>query len=69
MEFDRMKEILHEYLAPDEDTSESKIPDVAFETPSSPTNKFSLEKQGKPKESKEDKFDSLFNGKNDDLPF
>jgi len=69
MEFDRMKEILHEYLAPSEEESDNPSPTVAFDTPSSPTNKFSLEKQGKGTESKVDKFESLFNEKADDLPF
>lgn len=71
MSFEDMKKVLHEYLAPDEEeegiTSE---PAVAFDTPSSPTNKFSLENQGKKVESKVDKFDSLFNNDSSDgLPF
>jgi len=61
MSFDDMKKVLHDYLAPegDEGTVTSE-PAVAFDTPSSPTNKFSLENQGKKVESKADKFDSLF---------
>tara|TARA_R110000744_G_scaffold152832_1_gene267074 strand:+ start:2112 stop:2942 length:831 start_codon:yes stop_codon:yes gene_type:complete len=70
MEFDRMKEILHEYLAPGEEEADVPKPAVAFDTPSSPSNKFSLENQGKAKESKADKFTSLFDNATDDkLPF
>lgn len=68
MNFDDMKKVLHEYLAPDaEEGTISSEPAVAFDTSSSPTNKFSLENQGKKVESKADKFDSLF--EDDDLPF
>ena len=68
MSFEDMKKVLHEYLAPDtEEEGISSEPAVAFDSPSSPTNKFSLENQGKKVESKADKFDSLFD--NDKLPF
>jgi hypothetical protein len=68
MEFDDMKKVLHDYLAPEEEAEEDvPAPMVAFDTPSSATNKFSLENSGKKAESKADKFDSLF--EDDALPF
>lgn len=69
MSFEEMKKVLHEYLAPDaEEGTITSEPAVAFDTPSSPTNKFSLENQGKKVESKADKFDSLFED-DEKLPF
>jgi hypothetical protein len=67
MEFDDMKKVLHDYLAPEEAETDVPAPMVAFDTPSSPTNKFSLENSGKKAESKADKFDSLF--EDDAVPF
>ena len=68
MSFEDMKKVLHDYLAPEDgEGAITSEPTVAFDTPSSPTNKFSLENQGKKVESKADKFDSLF--EDDKLPF
>jgi hypothetical protein len=68
MEFDDMKKVLHDYLAPEEAETDVPAPMVAFDTPSSPTNKFSLENSGKKAESKADKFESLFE-EDSKLPF
>lgn len=66
--FDEMKSALEQWLSPEEDTEE------AVTTPSptpTPSTNFSLD-TSKAKQSKVDKFDSLFDkpeGKTDDLPF
>jgi hypothetical protein len=79
MSFDDMKSVLQKWLAPDEEegaiSSEpaSNFDDAkpaAEELPwKKPETKFSLEAQGKKVESKADKFDSLFNDDDNDLPF
>jgi hypothetical protein len=79
MSFDDMKSVLQKWLAPDEQegviSSEpaSNFDDAkpaAEELPwKKPETKFSLEAQAKKPESKADKFDSLFNDDDNDLPF
>ena len=84
MSFDDMKSVLQKWLAVDEEGTEGSIisepasnfddakPKAATteELPwKKPENKFSLETQGKKVESKADKFDSLFNDDDNDLPF
>jgi hypothetical protein len=79
MSFDDMKSVLQKWLAPDEEegviSSEpaSNFDDAkpaAEELPwKKPETKFSLEAQAKKPESKADKFDSLFNDDDNDLPF
>lgn len=82
MSFDDMKSVLQKWLAPDEeegvissepaanfDDAKPAAP-VTEELPwKKPESKFSLEAQGKKVESKADKFDSLFNDDDNDLPF
>lgn len=66
--FDEMKSALEQWLSPEEDTEETVTTPSPTPTPS--TN-FSLD-TSKAKQSKVDKFDSLFDkpeGKTDDLPF
>jgi len=84
MSFDDMKSVLQKWLAVDEEGAEGSIisepasnfddakPKAATteELPwKKPESKFSLETQGKKVESKADKFDSLFNDDDNDLPF
>ena len=82
MSFDDMKSVLQKWLAPDEeegvissepaanfDDAKPTAP-AAEELPwKKPANPFTLETQGKKVESKADKFDSLFNDDDNDLPF
>jgi hypothetical protein len=82
MSFDDMKSVLQKWLAPDEeegvissepatnfDDAKAAAP-AAEELPwKKPANPFTLETQGKKVESKADKFDSLFNDDDNDLPF
>ena len=82
MSFDDMKSVLQKWLAPDEeegvissepaanfDDAKPAAP-AAEELPwKKPANPFTLEGQGKKVESKADKFDSLFNDDDNDLPF
>ena len=82
MSFDDMKSVLQKWLAPDEeegvissepatnfDDAKATAP-AAEELPwKKPANPFTLETQGKKVESKADKFDSLFNDDDNDLPF
>ena len=82
MSFDDMKSVLQKWLAPDEeegvissepaanfDDAKPAAP-AAEELPwKKPANPFTLETQGKKVESKADKFDSLFNDDDNDLPF
>ena len=82
MSFDDMKSVLQKWLAPDEEegviSSEpaTNFDDVKAAAPAAeelpwkkPSNPFTLETQGKKVESKADKFDSLFNDDDNDLPF
>ena len=84
MSFDDMKSVLQKWLAVDEEGTEGSIisePASNFDDAKpkavtteelpwkKPENKFSLETQGKKVESKADKFDSLFNDDDNDLPF
>jgi hypothetical protein len=83
MSFDDMKALLQRWLAPEEEEGAiSSEPAVSFDdkpaTPSAPAveapwkkpaSPFTLETQGKKVESKADKFDSLFNDDDNDLPF
>ena len=82
MSFDDMKSVLQKWLAPDEEegviSSEpaSNFDDAKPAAPAAvelpwkkPANPFTLETQGKKVESKADKFDSLFNDDDNDLPF
>jgi hypothetical protein len=79
MSFDDMKSVLQKWLAPDEEegviSSEpaSNFDDAKPATEElpwkKPETKFSLEAQAKKPESKADKFDSLFNDDDNDLPF
>lgn len=82
MSFDDMKSVLQKWLAPeDEEGVISSEPAANFDdakpvAPATeelpwkkPANPFTLETQGKKVESKADKFDSLFNDDDNDLPF
>jgi hypothetical protein len=84
MSFDDMKSVLQKWLAVDEEGTEGSIisePASNFDggkaaAPTTeelpwkkPANPFTLETQGKKVESKADKFDSLFNDDDNDLPF
>ena len=82
MPFDDMKSVLQKWLAPDEEEGViSSEPATNFDDakPATATkeelpwkkseNPFTLETQGKKVESKADKFDSLFNDDDNDLPF
>ena len=84
MSFDDMKSVLQKWLAVDEEGTEGSIisepasnfdgakaaAPVKEELPwKKPANPFTLETQGKKVESKADKFDSLFNDDDNDLPF
>ena len=79
MPFDDMKSVLQKWLAPDEEegviSSEpaSNFDDAKPAKEELPwkksENPFTLETQGKKVESKADKFDSLFNDDDNDLPF
>jgi hypothetical protein len=79
MSFDDMKSVLQKWLAPDEEegviSSEpaSNFDDAKPAKEELPwkksENPFTLETQGKKVESKADKFDSLFNDDDNDLPF
>lgn len=82
MSFDDMKSVLQKWLAPDEEEGViSSEPAANFDDakPATATkeelpwkkseNPFTLETQGKKVESKADKFDSLFNDDDNDLPF
>mgnify|MGYP003639571475 FL=1 len=67
--FDEMKSALEKWLSPEEE--ESNVSENAFPTEkaaSPSTSNFSLD-TNKAKQSKVDKFDSLFDDKTDDLPF
>ena len=67
--FDEMKSALEKWLSPEEE--ESNVSENAFPTPEATTpstSNFSLD-TNQAKQSKVDKFDSLFDGKTDDLPF
>ena len=64
--FDEMKSALEKWLSPEEDSDEiAPAPVVSSPTPAS---NFSLD-TNKAKQTKVDKFDSLFDSKTDDLPF
>ena len=63
--FDEMKSALEKWLAPEEDSEEIASSPITSTTP--PSN-FSLDTT-QAKQSKVDKFDSLFDNKTDDLPF
>lgn len=82
MSFDDMKSVLQKWLAPDEEEGViSSEPAANFDDAKpaaavteelpwkKPANPFTLETQGKKVESKADKFDSLFNDDDNDLPF
>jgi len=82
MSFEDMKSVLQKWLAPDEEEGViSSEPATNFDDakPAAPAkeelpwkkseNPFTLESQGKKVESKADKFDSLFNDDDNDLPF
>jgi hypothetical protein len=84
MSFDDMKSVLQKWLAVDEEGTEGSIisePASNFDGAKAaapakeelpwkkPANPFTLETQGKKVESKADKFDSLFNDDDNDLPF
>jgi hypothetical protein len=82
MSFDDMKSVLQKWLAPDEEEGViSSEPATNFDDakPAAPAkeelpwkkseNPFTLEAQGKKVESKAEKFDSLFNDDDNDLPF
>jgi hypothetical protein len=82
MSFEDMKSVLQKWLAPDEEegviSSEpaTNFDDAKAAAPATeelpwkkPANPFTLETQGKKVESKADKFDSLFNDDDNDLPF
>lgn len=82
MSFDDMKSVLQKWLAPeDEEGVISSEPAANFDDAKpaaaateelpwkKPANPFTLETQGKKVESKADKFDSLFNDDDNDLPF
>ena len=61
-----MKSALEKWLSPEEDSEEASTPPVTNSTPA--TTNFSLDTT-QVKQSKVDKFDSLFDSKTDDLPF
>ena len=82
MSFDDMKSVLQKWLAPEEEEgSIISEPATTFDDAKpaatateelpwkKPANPFTLETQGKKVESKADKFDSLFNDDDNDLPF
>lgn len=83
MPFDEMKAVLQKWLAPEDqegaissepasnfDGNRPAVPAPKEELPWKKTeNPFTLETQGKKVESKADKFDSLFNDDDNDLPF
>jgi len=79
MPFDDMKSVLQKWLAPDEEEGViSSEPATNFDDAKpakeelpwkKSENPFTLETQGKKVESKADKFDSLFNDDDNDLPF
>ncbi len=82
MSFDDMKSVLQKWLAPEEEEGViSSEPAANFDDAKpaaaateelpwkKPANPFTLETQGKKVESKADKFDSLFNDDDNDLPF
>ena len=79
MSFDDMKSVLQKWLAPDEEEGViSSEPATNFDDAKpakeelpwkKSENPFTLETQGKKVESKADKFDSLFNDDDNDLPF
>lgn len=82
MSFDDMKSVLQKWLAPEEEEgSIISEPAANFDDAKpaaaateelpwkKPANPFTLETQGKKVESKADKFDSLFNDDDNDLPF
>ena len=64
--FDEMKSALEKWLSPEEDSEEVPAPPVTNSGPA--TTNFSLDTT-QAKQSKVDKFDSLFDSKTDDLPF
>ena len=64
--FDEMKSALEKWLSPEED-SEEVVSTPVTSTPK-PVSNFSLD-TNQAKQSKVDKFDSLFDDKTDDLPF
>ena len=69
LSYDEMKTALQEWLSPEEDDEEGSIssePAVAFDS-DKPASNYSLNVKGK--QTKADKFDSLFDEKDDDLPF
>ena len=61
-----MKSALEKWLSPEEDSEEVHAPPVTNSGPA--TTNFSLDTT-QAKQSKVDKFDSLFDSKTDDLPF
>jgi hypothetical protein len=79
MSFEDMKSVLQKWLAPDEEEGViSSEPATNFDDAKpakeelpwkKSENPFTLETQGKKVESKADKFDSLFNDDDNDLPF
>ena len=82
MSFDDMKSVLQKWLVPEEEEgSIISEPATTFDDAKpaatateelpwkKPANPFTLETQGKKVESKADKFDSLFNDDDNDLPF
>jgi len=66
--FDDMKAALQEWLSPDEPEEGDIIDDENELVTSTPQNNYAL-KSAEPKKSNADKFDSLFDEKDDDLPF
>ena len=69
--FDEMKSALEKWLSPEDNEEEIATNPSSFPTPAAAapsTSNFSLDTT-QAKQSKVDKFDSLFDTKNDDLPF
>ena len=69
--FDEMKSALEKWLSPEDNEEEIASNPTSFPTPAAAapaTGNFSLD-TSKAKQSKVDKFDSLFDNKTDDLPF
>ena len=71
LSYDEMKSALQEWLSPEDSEEEGAIvsePAVAFDNDEKKEPKSNYSLSSKPKQSKADKFDSLFEGE-DDLPF
>ena len=71
LSYDEMKAALQEWLSPEDSEEEGDIvsePSVAFDSDEKEQPKSNYSLNSKPKQSKSDKFDSLFDG-DDDLPF